>query len=113
MTADSTDDVSVRDHPAVHRFEVWVGDERAGFTRYDDRGRGVVAFTHTEIEPRFEHHGLAGRLISEALDAARERGWEVLPVCPFVRAHLEKHRELVDLVPADERAAFGLDRPAR
>ena len=108
MSEGATDEVSVRDNPAAHRFEVWVGDERAGFTHYVDRGHGVVAFVHTEIEPRFEHHGLAGRLIGEALDAARERGWQVLPECPFVRAHLQKHPELVDLVPADERAVFGL-----
>jgi uncharacterized protein len=108
MTTDSTDDVTVRDHPAAHRFEVWVGDERAGFTRYDDRGGGVVAFTHTEVDPRFEHRGLAGRLISEALDAARERGWQVLPECPFVRAYLEKHLEAVDLVPEARRPVFGL-----
>jgi predicted GNAT family acetyltransferase len=108
MTEGATDEVSVRDRPAAQRFEVWVGDERAGFTHYVDRGGGVVAFVHTEIDPRFEHRGLAGRLIDEALAAARERGWAVLPECPFVRAHLEKHPELVDLGPADERAVFGL-----
>jgi predicted GNAT family acetyltransferase len=108
VNVDADDDIDVRDHPALHRFEVWVGDERAGFTRYDDRGGGVVAFTHTEIEPRFEHHGLAGRLIEEALAAARARGWAVLPECPFVRAHLKKHPEAVDLVPEAKRRGFGL-----
>ena len=108
MTEASTDEISVRDHPAAHRFEVWVGDERAGFTHYVDRGHGVVAFDHTEIQPRFEHRGLAGRLIGEALAAARHRGWAVLPECPFVRAHLQKHPELVDLVPEAKRPAFGL-----
>ena len=68
----------------------------------------MVAFDHTEIKPQFEHRGLAGQLIEEALAAARDRGWAVLPECPFVRAHLQKHPELVDLVPADERVVFGL-----
>ena len=109
VNVDADDDIDVRDHPAAHRFEVWVGDERAGFTHYVDRGNGVVAFDHTEIKPEFEHRGLAGRLIGEALAAARDRGWAVLPECPFVRAYLEQHPELVDLVPADERVVFGLD----
>jgi uncharacterized protein len=108
MTAEPRDDVSVRDQPAAHRFEIWVGGERAGFSSYEDRGGGVVAFTHTEIEPRFERRGLAGRLIGAALEAAGDRGWAVLPECPFVRAHLQKHPELVDLVPVDERVVFGL-----
>ena len=109
VDVDADDGIDVRDRPAAHRFEVWVGDRRAGFTHYVDRGNGVVAFDHTEIKPEFEHHGLAGRLIGEALAAARERGWAVLPECPFVRAYLEQHRELVDLGPADERVVFGLD----
>jgi|GraSoiStandDraft_4_1057263.scaffolds.fasta_scaffold2381947_1 predicted GNAT family acetyltransferase len=109
VNVDADDDIDVRDHPAAHRFDVWVGDQRAGFTHYVDRGNGVVAFVHTEIKPEFEHRGLAGRLIGEALAAARDRGWAVLPECPFVRAYLEQHRELVDLVPADERVVFGLD----
>ena len=67
VNVDANDDIDVRDRPAAHRFEVWVGDERAGFTHYVDRGDGVVAFDHTEIQPRFEHRGLAGRLIGEAL----------------------------------------------
>ena len=111
MAAAPADDVSVRDHPAAHRCEIWVGDERAGLTVYDDRGGGVVAFTHTEIEPRFEHRGLAGRLIAEALDTAHDRGWQVLPECPFVRAYLQKHPDnpdYADLVPAAARATFGL-----
>ena len=93
VDVDADDDIDVRDHPAAHRFEVWVGDQRAGFTHYVDRGNDVVAFDHTEIKPQFEHHGLAGRLIGEALAAARDRGWTVLPECPFVRAYLEQHPE--------------------
>ena len=34
----------------------------------------------------------------------------VLPYCPFVRAYLQQHRELVRLVPAERRAEFDLER---
>lgn len=104
----STEDVSVRDHPSAHRFEVWVGDELAGFARYQAQGGDRYAFIHAEVEPRFEHRGLAGRLVGEALATARERGWSVLPECPFVLSYLEEHRNLVDLVPEVERPRFGL-----
>ena len=65
VNVDADDDIDVRDHPAAHRFDVWVGDQRAGFTHYVDRGNGVVAFVHTEMKPEFEHRGLAGRLIGD------------------------------------------------
>jgi GNAT superfamily N-acetyltransferase len=68
----------------------------------------LYAFDHTEVEPRYEGHGLAGRLVTEALDTARERGWALLPYCPYVREFLGKHPEYADLVPGDRKAEFGL-----
>ena len=103
-----SDDVVVRDHEAAHRFEVLVGDEVAGFLKYRAVDGPLHAFDHTEVQPRFEGRGLAARLATEALDAARDRGWTVLPYCPYVRAYLDRHPDYVDLVPADRRAEFGL-----
>jgi predicted GNAT family acetyltransferase len=102
-----TDEVTVRDDPQLERFEVWLGDERAGFAAYH-RQDGVVTFTHTEVDDRFEGRGLGSTLVRGALDAARQSGAAVLPVCPFVRSWLRKHPDYVDLVPAERRARFGL-----
>jgi uncharacterized protein len=101
-------DVVVLEHEAAHRFEIWVGDDLAGFLKYRALEGPLHAFDHTEVEPRYEGHGLAGRLVTEALDAARERGWSLLPYCPYVRSYLARHREYVDLVPDDRKAEFGL-----
>ena len=102
------DDVSVRDAPAAHRFEVWVGDELAGFATYRLLEGSTYAFDHTEVGPPFEGRGLADVLVTAALDEVRSRGGSVLPYCPYVRAWLERHPAYVDLVPADERDRFGL-----
>jgi hypothetical protein len=42
------------------------------------------------------------------LDEVRARGGEVLPYCPFVKSFIEKHPDYLDLVPTNQRAAFGL-----
>jgi predicted GNAT family acetyltransferase len=97
----------VVDNPQLHRFEVRVDGELAGFTDYHDRGNRR-AFTHTETEAGYEGHGLASKLVATLLDDARAKGLEVLPYCPFVRHYIEEHRDYVNLVPADERAGFGL-----
>jgi uncharacterized protein len=97
----------VRENRDENRFEIWVDGELAGFTQH--RGLGpVVTFTHTEIAERFGGQGLASLLIRQALDTARERGSKVLPLCPFVKAYIQKHPDYLDLVPANRRAAFGL-----
>src|SRR5688572_16152165 len=97
----------VVDNPGAGRFEVHVGDDLAGFAEYQPT-QGALAFTHTVIQPAFEGRGIGSALARGALDAARERGLSVLPVCPFVRGWIAKHLDYVDLVPAARREEFGL-----
>lgn len=87
----------VTDDPSESRYEIRLGDELVGFAAYKRRP-GEITFTHTEIDPSFEGRGLAGRLIGAALDAAREEGLAVRPVCPYVRAYIERHPAYEDLV---------------
>ncbi len=106
------DDVTVRDVPEAERYEIRVGDEPAGFAEY--RGRAKVrAFTHTEIAERHEGQGLGSRLVAFALDDARERGLQVVPVCPFVADYLTRHRDQLALVAPELRRAFNLPEPPR
>ncbi len=101
----------VADHPERGRFEVTVGGELAGFADYHRVG-GALDFTHTEIDDRFEGHGLGSVLIKAALDTTRERGMDVLPHCPFVRRYISRHAEYLDLVPVTRRKLFGLPEKA-
>jgi predicted GNAT family acetyltransferase len=100
-------DLRVTDNQAQSRFEIHADGELAGFVLYEV-GDNEIAFIHTETEDRFRGHGLAGRLVQSALEAARDRKLEVLPYCPFVRSWIAGHREYADLVPADRRSRFGL-----
>ena len=105
MTEDAR--IVVSDAPERKRFEVTVDGELAGFLVYRAK-KGLLALIHTEVEPRFEGHGVGGRLARFALDRAREEGVAVLPFCPFVNEWMKRHREYVDLVPPAYREEFGL-----
>jgi predicted GNAT family acetyltransferase len=52
--------------------------------------------------------GVGGTLVAGALDDARARDLAVLPFCPFVNSYIDRHPELVPLVPEEYRAQFGL-----
>ncbi|WP_194911864.1 GNAT family N-acetyltransferase [Catenulispora rubra] len=82
----------VVDNELDDRFEIWYGDELAGFAAYRRRAGGTV-FVHTEIEPKFEGKGLGSVLARQALDATVARGEQIIPVCPFIAAYLRKHPE--------------------
>lgn len=90
------------------RFEILVDGALAGFTEYRDRGAGVLAFPHTEIDAAFGGRGLGGTLVAQAMATVAARGQHVLPYCPFVLKYLRRHPELTTLVPEDRRAQFGL-----
>jgi uncharacterized protein len=112
VSVPTAEDVRVLDVPERSRFEIRVDGELAGFTAYRRRP-GLIAFTHTLIDPRFEGRGLASRLVETALAEARSAGLAVLPFCPFVRGYIAGHsEEYLDLVPGDMRDAFELPADA-
>lgn len=98
----------VRDNAEQGRYEVWVDDERAGFTDYRLSGERI-AFTHTEVADAFGGRGLARKLVADALSDARRRGLGVLPFCPYVRKVIAENTDkYLDLVPVEDRARFQL-----
>jgi predicted GNAT family acetyltransferase len=107
MTAAPQGDVVVTDVTQRNRFIATIDDEQAGFIVYRLRP-GLLALIHTEVEERFEGHGVGGRLARFALDQARAKGLQVLPFCPFVNEWMKRHPEYTDLVPEGYRANFGL-----
>lgn len=89
--------LTVRDNREDDRFEAV--DESgvvAGFSAYRRRGDRVV-FTHTEVDDAFEGRGVGSTLVRGALDAVRDGGLRVVPLCPFVKSYIEQHPEYADL----------------
>lgn len=99
--------ITVADNADRERYEIRVDGKLAGFVKYRLQP-GVIELVHTEINDEFEGRGLGSRLISFALDDARQQGLAVLPFCPFVNDYIQRHSQYVELVPADRRPGFGL-----
>lgn len=70
-----------------NQFIIEADGQRAGHTDYRDHN-GERLFCHTEIGEEFGGRGLAGKLVSGALDAT---DMPVVAICPFVRGWLEKN----------------------
>jgi len=100
--------IEVTDNPDQERYEIRSDGELAGFVTYKRRP-GRIAFRHTEVDERFEGQGIGSQLVVHVLDAARAAGDAVVPICPFVRAYIERHSDYLDLVPADVREQLGIE----
>ena len=100
-------DLTVRDNEEKHRFEIDLGDGTFAVADYK-LVPGSIVFTHTEVPEAHEGHGIGTKLIEFALASARERGLQVIPICPFVRAYIQQHREEQDLLSDHWREKLGL-----
>jgi predicted GNAT family acetyltransferase len=85
-------------HDAGDRFEARSADGTLLGATYYDVIEGTVAFTHTEVEPAYEGQGVGGALVRAALDTVRASGRDVAPLCPFVKAWINRHPDYADLV---------------
>lgn len=98
-------DVEISNHPEADRYEARVDGELAGFAEYeltDD----LVVFTHTEVDDRFEGHGVGSALARFALDEVRAAGTRrVVPRCPFIAEWIERHPDYASLVDGAEPAS--------
>lgn len=53
----------------------------------------LVIIDHTYVPDSMRGLGMAKSLAEHAIADARELGQRIVPLCPFFRAHAEKHRE--------------------
>jgi len=84
------------------RFEATV-DGKLATLQYRLRPNAIV-FVHAEVPVELEGQGLASKLARAGLDFARAKGLQVIPLCPFVAAYIQRHPEYLDLVPPERRA---------
>jgi predicted GNAT family acetyltransferase/glutaredoxin len=97
-----SEEPSVVNVPEASRYELRDGERMIGEAAYRRRN-GRIAFIHTEVDEALEGRGLGSALVATALDDARREGLEVVPLCPFVAALIERHPDYQDLVAADYR----------
>ena len=85
----------VRDNTERNRFELDLEGHTA-FSNYK-RADGVLTILHTEVPKELNGRGIGSALVRGLLAMARAAGVKVHPVCPFVKAYMDKHPEYADL----------------
>lgn len=81
-----------RDHEERKRFELQAGDITA-FVDYIINKKGVIYLTHTEVPKEAEGQGFAKELLENVFKEIEERKLELVPICPFVKAYLQRKPE--------------------
>jgi uncharacterized protein len=77
-------------------YSIAVDGKTVGHADFADRGDQRV-FYETVVDPEFGGRGLATILVEAALNAARDAGKRIVPVCSMVGTVLKKHPEFDDI----------------
>jgi predicted GNAT family acetyltransferase len=86
-------DLTFVDEPNDNRYVVMDGNTEAGFVEYIRTHGDLIVFTHTEVTPEYEGRGIGSALAKHVLDMARDEGFKVLPICPFIAEWITRHPE--------------------
>jgi uncharacterized protein len=86
---------NVLDNAERHRFELEV-EGRTAFSNYRRAG-GILTILHTEVPKELNGRGIGSALVRGLLEIARVQGLKVRPLCPFVKAYIDKQAEYADL----------------
>jgi len=77
-------------------------DGYAAFIKYKISGDRLFLI-HTEAPIELQGKGAGSAIVEKAMEYAGDKGYKIVPLCPFVRAYLKRHPEWNDLI--DENAA--------
>lgn len=57
----------------------------------------LIIIDHTEVPSKMRGTGAGQKLAEHAIAAAREGGWKIIPLCPFMKAQMDRHPDWNDV----------------
>lgn len=58
----------------------------------------LIIVDHTAVPDALRGKGVGQALALHTVEEARRGGWEIIPLCPFFRAQVERHPEWKDVI---------------
>ncbi len=84
--------MTIHNNTEESRFEIHLDDGSIALVDYQIAGKNII-YTHTEVPPAHEGKGLGGQLAAYAMQYARDNGYKVQALCPFIHRYVRNHPE--------------------
>lgn len=72
--------------------------KRMGYLSYEWDSPTRFAILHTVVEKAYQGHGVAKALVDAAVAFAREKGYTILPVCPYAENLFKRDTSYEDIL---------------
>jgi|KBSMisStaDraftv2_1062788.scaffolds.fasta_scaffold484170_1 uncharacterized protein len=86
--------VTIIDNTSEHRFETAQDGDRAELVY--ERTPHALVLIHTGVPDSMRGGGVGGELVRFAVAEARRSGLRLVVRCPFAKAYLQRHPELLE-----------------
>lgn len=84
--------------PTRGRYVIHLAPGAEAEMTYKKEGGGPMVINHTGVPSEYEGRGIAAQLVKAAIADAREQGFKITPVCPYVAMQFRRHPEWADLL---------------
>lgn len=84
--------MEIRRNEKNHAFETLIDGKKShlDYEIQEEGGVKKILFTHTFVAPEHRGKGVAAALTEAGLKYARENGYEIVPLCSYVAAYLDR-----------------------
>lgn len=89
--------VEREDGPSKGRYVIRIDGHEAEMT-YTKVGTSQIIIDHTGVPDALRGLGLGPVLVQRGVEDARAEGKKVIPLCPFAKAQIARHKEWQDVL---------------
>lgn len=79
-------------------FYIEVDGEQEAMMTFVFAGDEKIIIDHTEVNPGNEGKGLGKKMVTKAVEYARENNIKIIPLCPFAKSVFDKVPEFRDVL---------------
>ncbi|HAE28275.1 MULTISPECIES: GNAT family N-acetyltransferase [Hyphomonas] len=90
-------DIRKEDGETGGRYVTVVDGHEAEMT-YSKAGASRIIIDHTGVPKALGGRGVGVALVQRAVEDARAAGLKIIPLCPFAKVQIEKHKEWQDIL---------------
>ncbi|WP_395049956.1 GNAT family N-acetyltransferase [Flavobacterium sp.] len=79
-------------------FYVSVNGKQEGKMTFVFAGNDTIIIDHTEVNPGNNGKGYGKKMVTKAVEYAREKNIKIIPLCPFAKSVFDKITEFSDVL---------------
>ena len=79
-------------------FHIDVSGKHEAMMTFVYAGENKIIIDHTEVNPGNEGKGFGKKMVTKAVEYARENGIKIIPLCPFAKSVFDKTPDFKDVL---------------